>query len=198
MSSDVYGGDSNGDGSVYSNSSHPSHERYFKFYDVTAYNSQNELRYDTFFHVNIFNGSPDTWSVKLYVDGAYVKDLAWRKENHSNGWEDESPTAFLWSANGAGTADDPWVPGSSNSQDWWYISYVVNETGGTSSQTTNGKCHHKWYGYIPVAHIEDIKAGNFYIEATHTEFGQTKVYRTNKIFGQKDYNGYANYLPKNE
>ena len=198
ISSDVYGGDSTGDGKVYSNSSHASHERYFKFYDVTAYNSQNELRYDTFFHVNIFNGSPDTWSVKLYVDGAYVKDLAWRKENHSNGWEDESPTAFLWSANGAGTADDPWVPGSSNSQDWWYISYVVNETGGTSSQTTNGKCHHKWYGYIPVAHIEDIKAGNFYIEATHTEFGQTKVYRTNKIFGPKDYNGYANYLPKNE
>ncbi len=198
ISSDVYGGDSTGDGKVYSNSSHASHERYFKFYDVTAYNSQNELRYDTFFHVNIFNGSPDTWSVKLYVDGAYVKDLAWRKENHSNGWEDESPTAFLWSANGAGTADDPWVPGSSNSQDWWYISYVVNETGGSSSQTTDGKCHHKWYGYIPVAHIEDIKAGNFYIEATHTEFGQTKVYRTNKIFGQKDYNGYANYLPKNE
>ena len=199
ITSDVYGGDCDGDGQIYTNSSHLSHERYFKFYSTTAYNSSNELRYDTYFHVNIFNGSPDTWSVKLYVDGKYVKDLAWAKQNHDNGWESESPTKFEWAGSGSGTIEDPWRTSAlSNSQDWWYIAYVVNETAATSGQTTDGKCHHKWYGYIPVVHMENIKSGNFYIEATHTEFGQTKVYRTNKIFGRNEYNGYINYKPKNE
>ena len=199
ISSDVYGGDSNGDGKVFEKSGHASHERYFKFYDKEAYTSQNELRYNTLLHLNIFNGSPDTWKVKLYVDGVYVKDFGWRKESRSNGWEEYTPKLFAWSSGGtgSGTAEDPWVPGESNSQDWWYISYVVNETS-AGEQTADGRCHHKWHSYIPVAHMENIKAGNFYVEATHTEFGQTKVYRTNKIFGPKDYNGYANYLPKNE
>jgi hypothetical protein len=191
LSSDVYGGDCDGDGEIYTNTSHLSHERYFRFYQATS------EKYTTYLHVNIFNGSPDTWSVKLYVNNKFVKDLTWREGSKSYGWRDFAPTAYTWRGQGSGTFDNPWYPSSANTQDWWYIAYMVNETTATGYQTINNTCHHKWYGYVPNASLNDIKAGNFYIEATHTEFGQTKVYRSNKIFGQDDYNGYMNYKPKN-
>ena len=188
LSSDVYGGDSNGDGKVYTNASHASHERYFRFLSFTS------DRYDTYLHVNVFNGSPDTWRVALYANGAYVKDLAWVNGSRGGAWQDPSPTVFSWKGGGSGTVADPWCPTSSNnSQDWWYISYIVNETAATSTQTTNGECSHKWYGYIPNESMAHIRSGNFYIEATHSEFGVSRTYRTSKIYGRKDYNGVINY-----
>ena len=188
LSSDVYGGDGDGDGKVYTNSSHASHKRYFRFVSFSS------DRYDTYLHVNVFNGTPDTWRVALYVNGAYVKDLAWVDSSRGGAWKDPAPTAFTWKGGGSGTYANPWCPSTSgNSQDWWYISYVVNETSATSTQTTNGVCYHKWYGYIPDECMSHVRAGNFYVEATHTEFGVSRSYRTNKIFSQGDYNGYINY-----
>lgn len=188
LSSDVYGGDSDGDGKVYTNASHVSHERYFSFISFTS------DRYDTYLHVNLFNGSPDTWRVALYANGSYVKDLAWLDGTCGGAWQDPAPTAFTWKGSGAGTAANPWRPSSgSNSQDWWYISYIVNEMAATSTQTTNGVCGHKWYGYIPNESMAHIRSGNFYIEATHSEFGVIRTYRTSKIYTRKDYNGVINY-----
>ena len=111
-------------------------------------------------------------------------------------WKKQADESYVWSGNGSGTYDDPWWPSAaSNSQDWWYIAYRINE--GSSTYLTTS-CHSMWHGYIPQANLADVKAGNFYIKATHTEFGKTRTYTTNKIFGQNDYNGYVNYNPKNE
>ena len=198
LSSDVYGGDCDGDGKVYTNNAHASHERYFRFHSSSAYDSNNNLRYDTYIHVNVFNGTPDTWSVKLYVDNVFVKNLTWYASSASNAWDNYAPEYFTWKGYGSGTKEDPWYPSNiKNSQDWWLIAYIVNEHSATSQQTTSPSCNHKWVGYVPSSNMQDIKAGNFYIEATHTEFGKSRVYRSKKIFGQNDYNGYMNYKPVN-
>jgi hypothetical protein len=192
LSSDVYGGDCDGDGRVYTNNNQLSHERYFRFPSSGSYN---------YLHVNVFNGSPDTWTLKLYVNGAFVKNLSWVSTSRKNGWVNPDPTVFTWNSTygrGTGECDNPWCATVGNSQDWWYIAYIINETASTNSQTTNNSCHHKWHCAIPVANLADIKEGNFYIEATHTEFGKTRVYRTNKIFDKDDYNGYMNYNAKNK
>lgn len=212
LSCDTYGGDSDGDGSVYKkNPKHASHERYFRFPYSSASSKPHYL------HVNVFNGSPDTWTLKLYVNNVEVGPMAWVPTSNKNAWINPSPLPdeekdaegnviktidpFTWSTtygHGSGTIGDPWISTPGNSQDWWFISYIINETGATSTQTTDSSCHHKWHISITEAQKDAIQAGNFRIEATHDEFGQTRTYTTKKIFGQADYNGYINYNAKNE
>lgn len=198
LSSDVYGGDSTGDGAVYTYSTHVSHERYFKFYDAGS--SKRQLR------VNVFNGSPDTWTLELYINGTKAGNLTWLASNAGSAWSNCSPyettesgvAPFTWKGSGSGTATSPWYPSSvNNSQDWWYISYAVNETS-AGKQIVNSTCHHMWYYVLTSTQLSYINKGKFYIKAIHKEFGVTKTYTTDKIFKHKDLNGYINYNAKNE
>lgn len=198
LSSEVYGGDSSGNGKIYESSSHVSHERYFKFYDAGS--SKRQLR------VNVFNGSPHTWTVTLYVNGSKAKDLTWLKTTSSYAWKNPSPSEtddngnkpFTWSGSGSGTSTAPWYPSSySNSQDWWYISYIINETS-SGKQVANGSCHHMWYCELTSTQLNYINNGKFEIRAVHNEYGVTKTYKSSKIFTQKDHNGYMNYSEKNQ
>ena len=193
LSSNVYGGDCTGDGKVYTKSTHQSHKRYFKFYDTSS---------DKYIHVNVFNGSPDTWTVELYVNGSRAKELTWHASETGYAWRNPHPYKtdgngygpFTWKGSGSGTASDPWYPSSlKNSQDWWFISYIINETGSTSSQTTNASCSHMWYGSLTSTELDYINKGKFEIRATHTEFGVTRTYKSSKIFKMGDHNGYLNY-----
>ena len=206
LSCDTYGGDSDDENGVYQKDGHADHERYFRF----PYPDSTTKPY--YVHVNVFNGSPDTWTLKLYVNNVNVGTMAWVKTSNKNAWINPSPLPdeekdaegnviktidpFTWSTtygHGSGTEGDPWISTPGNSQDWWFISYIINETSATSTQTTNNYCHHKWHLSITEAQKNAIQAGNFRIEATHTEFDETRTYTTSKIFGQADYNGYINY-----
>jgi len=210
LSSDVYGGDSTGDGKVYESTTHKeSHLKYFKFYD--AGETQRRL------HVNVFNGAPDTWTLELYINGTKAGNLTWH-EGVGTAWANCSPTEivkvkdsngnitaeygpFTWETDKQGdgtTINSPWYPSAANSQDWWYISYIINETRATSNQTTNGTCHHMWYYELTPTQLDYINKKKFYIKAIHKEFGVTKTYQTSKIFTKKDHNGYINYNAKNE
>ena len=191
LSTDTYGGDCNGDGDTTRG------PYYFGFAKTTLIITTHYL------HVNLFNGTPDTWTLKLYVNGSYVKDLTWRKDSRSNAWNDLDKLA--WGGNGgSGTAAKPWYPlgqyygYSENSQDWWYIAYMANESSTLSAQVLNASCHHKWDCSLSSDQLNAIQSGNFYIEAIHTEFGVTRTYRTSKIFGKNDYNGYINYNEINQ
>ena len=190
LSSDTYGGDCNGDGTTKRG------PHYFGFAKTSFLSTTHYL------HVNLFNGTPDTWTLKLYINGSFAKNLTWRKDSRSNAWSDVEKLA--WGGNGGqGTAEKPWYPlgqyygYSENSQDWWYIAYEVNESTTTSAQVLSNHCHHKWDCSLTSNQLSAIQSGNFYIEATHTEFGVTRTYRTSKIFKQGDHNGYMNYKAPN-
>ena len=70
---------------------------------------------------------------------------------------------------------------------------MANESTSTSSQVMNNYCQHKWHCSLTSAQVTAIQEGNFRVEATHTEFNETRTYTTSKIFGKADYNGYINY-----
>ena len=55
-----------------------------------------------------------------------------------------------------------------------------------------------WYYVLTSTQLNYINQGKFYIKAIHNEFGVTKTYTTDKIFKNKDINGYINYNAKNE
>ena len=189
LSTDVYGGDCDGSETVARD-----REYYFSFAKTTSLSTTHYL------HVNVFNGTPDTWTLKLYINGSYAKDLTWVANSRTNGWSSLEPSLTWGGQRGDGTSSSPWYPIgkdywniSPNSQDWWYIAYEANESTSTSSQVLNNHCHHKWDCSLTSAQVTAIQEGNFYVEATHTEFGETRTYTTDKIFGQADYSGYINY-----
>ncbi len=192
LSTDVYGGDCNGSGTIARD-----REYYFSFAKCTSSIFSSTMV--EYLHVNVFNGTPDTWTIKLYINGSYAKDLTWVANSRTNAWSSLDP--LTWGGQrGDGTSSSPWYPIgqdywniSPNSQDWWYIAYEANESTTTSSQVMNNYCHHKWHCSLTSAQVTAIQEGNFHVEATHTEFGETRTYTTSKIFGQADYNGYINY-----
>ena len=184
LSNDIYGGDLTGDGKVYTQKGHLSHERYFRFYHTSN---------EEFLYVNVLNGSPDTWRVKLYVGGECVEELNWMSENRAGAWvKNPSPFKFEWQGNGTSTFSEPWYPSDAgNSQDWWVVAYVINEDEAVSAQTSNSSCHHMWRCPLTAEWLAAIERGDFYIEATHSEFGEVKNYKTTRIFDNDDYNDYV-------